>query len=780
MVIWHLTSDTPRFPFHVSAGENVNLQLGTWPIEAGQRTWIDVRVTHPDGVEDMSRAEGTWTFNRDANSYWFINIGPFRDGDRVEYRLHGSPLAGSCDAGTFTFKVGPKIHLAILWHQHQPLYKNLLAKNEKGAYCFPWVRLHALRDYYAMAALLEQHPDVHLTINLTPVLLWQIQDYAERGATDRALDLTLRPAREISAAEREEILETFFEADWHTQIYPWSRYRELFEQRLNGKAFTIEDLTDLQMWFNLAWFAPECQEGNVTLPDGTVISVRGLIEKGRGYTPREIREMGNMQRKILNNVVAIHRRLQDRGQLEVSTTPFYHPILPLLVDTDRATIDRPGAVHPVRFARPEDAAVQVQRAVEFYRERFGSVPFGMWPAEGAVGQTVVSLFANADIHWIATDRGVLERSGRYGYNVRDPNVLCQAYRAKEERGRSVAVFFRDTELSDRIGFHYQRYADAHAAATDFLRGVKERFAWRVDDPAKRIVTVALDGENPWGAYPQQGRPFLHALYSALAADPEIRTVTFREYLEGNAARRVPAHPPASLTKVYDLFHASWIDENGSLPGNDLGTWIGEAEENRAWDLLRETRDDLDRFRLTGRTSSQVFESLYAAEGSDWFWWFGDDQASDSDADFDDLFRMHLKNVYRAAARRVPARLDGHIVPHAPIWTFLKPIGSVQAGDWLIVRTNCPGRLHWRTNVNLTWSISDLTPAGGVMAGMHRFGVTLGPFPSAVGWIEFRFHCAHPACCGTDPCCRGELQRVAIVSEEASGINGVRESNRLQR
>jgi alpha-amylase/alpha-mannosidase (GH57 family) len=780
MVIWHLTSDTPRFPFHVSEGENVNLQLGTWPIEGGQKTWIELRIVSPDGTEDRRRAEGTWNFNREGNSYWYINIGPFGDGDQVEYRLGGMAPSGNAKTKLFAFRVRPKIHLTILWHQHQPMYKNLVAKQQRGAYRFPWVRLHALRDYYAMAALLERYPQVHLTINLTPVLLMQLEDYAERGVTDRALDLTLAPAQQLSAVQREELLETFFEADWHTQIYPWPRYRELFEQRLNGKTFTPEDLTDLQMWFNLVWFAPEFQEGDVQLPDGSVISVRGLIEKNSGYTQREIADMAQLQRKILTNVVTIHRDLQDRGQLEIATTPFYHPILPLIADTDQATIDRPGAVHPTRFARPEDAAVQVQRAAEFYRERFGRAPHGMWPAEGAVGQTVVSLFADAGIHWIATDRGVLERSGRYGYNVQDPNVLSKAYRAEDESGRGVAVFFRDTELSDRIGFHYQRYADAHVAAADFLRTVKERFAWRVDDPENRIVTVALDGENPWGAYPQQGRPFLHALYAALAADPEIRTVTFREYLEGNAARRVPAHPPATLTKVYDLFHASWIDENGSLPGNDLGTWIGESEENRAWDLLRQTRDDLDGFRLTARTHPPVFDSLYAAEGSDWFWWFGEDQASDSDADFDDLFRMHLKNVYRAAAQRAPARLDGHIVPHAPIWTFVKPVGSIQTGDRLIVRTNCPGCLRWRTSVDRTWTVSDLIQAGGVMAGMHRFGVAIGPFLSGVGWIEFRFHCAHPACCGTDPCCRGELQRVAIVSEEGQGINGSSQSNNQQR
>lgn len=762
MVTWHLTPDAPRFPFFVSAGQHVNLQFGTWPIEGGQRTWIDYQVLHQDGTVHTGQVEGTWNFNREANSYWFLNFGPFADGDRVEYRLRGGSPAGPSDGETFSFLVGPKIHLAILWHQHQPLYKDLQAQRPQGSYRFPWVRLHAIRDYYAMAALLEQHPEVHLTINLTPVLLLQLEDYVERGATDRALELTLTPAARLSGAQREDLLATFFEADWHTQIFPWPRYRALFEQRQDGRSFTVQDLTDLQMWFNLAWFGPEFQVGPVTLPNGEEASTLRFIAQGSGYRSDQIAQMVDEQLKIMRNMVAIHRRLQDRGQIEVSTTPFYHPVLPLLADTDRATIDRECATHPTRFHRPEDATAQAHQAVIFYQERFGHLPAGMWPAEGAVGQSVISFFAEAGIHWIATDRGVLERSGQYGYNTQDPNVLCQAYRAEDEAGRGVAVFFRDPVLSDKIGFHYQRYLDPERAATDFVQELKERFAWQVHDPPNRIVSIILDGENAWGAYPQQARPFLHALYAALAGDPEIRTVTFREYLEGNPARRVSAHPLTALPRVYDLFQASWIDENGSRPGNDLGTWIGEPEENQAWDLLRETRDLLDRVKTTPERHPKAFDALYAAEGSDWFWWFGEDQASDSDAEFDDLFRDHLKTVYRAVGRKPPGTLDQSIVPHELIWTFMRPTGSIRAENRLTIRTNCPGRVIWRTDSDESWRTVDMIPAGGVMAAIHRFGVTLGPFPASVRAVEFRFQCAHPGCCGTDPCCRGTMQRVEVL------------------
>ena len=780
MVIWHLTPDTPRFPFFVSAGQHVNLQVGTWPVEAGQRIWIDYRVEHADGTEDAGHVEGTWNVNREANSYWFLNFGPFADGDRVEYRLRGSSPAGASDGGAFSFLVGPKIHLAILWHQHQPVYKDLQAKRPQGSYRFPWVRLHAIRDYYAMAALLEQHPEIHLTINLTPVLLWQLEDYAERGATDRALELTLTPAARLFAAKREELLATFYEADWHTQIFPWPRYRALFEQRQNSRSFTVQDLADLQMWFNLAWFGPEFQEGPVKLPNGEVASVASFVTQGNGYSSDQIAQMVGEQLKILRNVVAIHRRLQDRSQVEIATTPFYHPILPLLVDTDQSTIDRDGATHPRRFHRPEDAKAQVQQAVTFYEERFGRPPAGMWPAEGAVGQSVVSLFAEAGLHWIATDRGVLEQSGQYGYNVQDPNVLCQAYRAEDEAGRGVAIFFRDTVLSDKIGFHYQHYPDPRQAAEDFVRAVKMRFAWHVDDPPNRIVSIILDGENAWGAYPQQARPFLHDLYTALAGDPEIRTVTFREYLEGNPSRRVPAHPLTILPRVYDLFQASWIDENGSRRGNDLGTWIGESEENRAWDLLRETRDLVDRVKVTPARRHKAFEALYAAEGSDWFWWFGEDQASDSDAEFDDLFRNDLKTVYRSIGRNPPVTLDQSIVPHTLIWTFARPLTSIRPEDRLTIRTNCPGRVSWRAEPDDQWRTLEMIPAGGVMAAIHRYGVTLGPFAPATRRIEFRFQCAHPACCGTDPCCRFELRRIEVTGAHAQGRRSGRSGGRVRQ
>ncbi len=333
-----------------------------------------------------------------------------------------------------------KLYLIILWHQHQPIYKDTAHPRQTGSYLHPWVRLHAIRDYYSMAALVAEHPGVHLTINLTPALLWQIEDYLERGATDWALELTLKFAEALNKKERERVIGHFFDAHWHHQIFPHPRYKELFLQRREGQRFTVQDIRDLQMWFNLAWFGQEFREGEVHLVTGEVASVRRFVEQGRDFTIADIEAMVQEQYKIMRAVIPIHRHLQEQGQIEVSTTPFYHPILPLLVDTDQATTDRPGATHPHRFAHPEDAEAQVRLAIECYQRHFGRLPRGMWPAEGAVSQCVIPFFARCGIRWIGTDRGVLARSGRWGYDVDNPHVLCQPYRA-EEGEDAVSVFF---------------------------------------------------------------------------------------------------------------------------------------------------------------------------------------------------------------------------------------------------------------------------------------------------------------------------------------------------
>lgn len=759
MQLWHLTPDAPRDPRRVRPDESVNLQIGTWPIEPGQSVWVTYRVERADGTRDAQRIDAAWQRNDGANSYWRADLGPFARGDRVTYVVHGRAPDGDVALPMTSFAVGPKLYLALLWHQHQPSYKDASRPDQRGSYIHPWVRLHAIRDYYSMADLVAGHPDLHLTINLTPTLLWQITDYVERGATDQALELTLKPAEAFTRTERESVLSTFFDAHWHNQIFPHPRYKELFIQRREGQPFTAQDVRDLQMWFNLAWFGKEFRDGDVRLATGEVVSIRRFVEQGRDFSTDDIAVMVAEQYTIMRAIIPTHRQLQDRGQIEVATTPFAHPILPLLIDTDRASIDRPGASHPHRFAHPEDAEAQVRLAVACYERHFGRPPRGMWPAEGAMSQSAIPFFARHGIRWLATDRGVLARSGRWGYNVDEPDVLCQPYRA-EEGEHAVSVFFRDTALSDAIGFQYYSYANANQAAYDFLGEIKERLAWQVASDEDRVLTIVLDGENAWGAYPEDARPFLHALYGLLEHDAEVATVTFAEYLEGNPARGIAPHLPEAQTRVADLFTGSWIDEFASAPGVDLGTWIGEGEENQGWELLGQARDVLSQAGATMETAPGAFEALYLAEGSDWFWWFGADQDSGNDAEFDDLFRTHLKNIYRGLGVEPPAELDRHIVPHAVVWTFTQQAAWMQPGDRLTVRTNCPGMLTWQIDGGALQAAA-LLPAGGVMAGIQRYHLTLGPVPAEAGEVRFRFRCTQRGCDGRDICCKTDEHMVEI-------------------
>jgi len=720
---------------------------------------VRCRVTHGNGTVSGNNIEASWHHNAGPNSYWTAKLGPFLGDDKVDYCLLGYSDSGEIFGPASSFQVGGKIHLAILWHQHQPFYLERDGEGER--YRFPWVRLHAVRDYYAMAAILAEHPEVHATINLAPSLLRQIEGYLERQATDRALELSRKPAVRLTAGEREEMLGSFFDADWHNQIYPHPRYKELFEQSLAGKPFSPQDITDLQLWFNLAWFAPEFLERSVRLHDGANIDLRPLLEKQRGFSESDIEDVLQSQYAVMRNIIPLHRALQDAGQIEVSTTPFYHPILPLLHDTDTAAISRPGAPLPGRFQAPQDAQSQVMKSVRFYEERFGRKPRGMWPAEGAVGQTVLDYFVRAGIRWIASDQGVLERSGRWGYRIDEPDVLCRPYRA-EGRDGSVSVFFRDQPLSDAIGFKYQSFPDQAEAARAFIADIKGRLAARATDHANRVVSVILDGENAWGSYRQAARPFLHALYRALSEDREIKTVTFSEYLDGNAGRAVHPHPLEAQPKVYELFHASWTGTGGPIPGVDFGTWIGEREANRAWELLRRTREDLAAAGAEPESHPEAFEALYAAEGSDWFWWYGDDHESGYDDVFDELYRGHLRAAYLAAHLQPPESLAVPIVRRTVAWSFARPVHAILPSDSLTIRTKCAGLVHWSADGGKTRQQSPLIKAGGVMAGLHSYSLTLGPFGGDTTAVEFTFFCEECRCHGQESCCGAKPQKIAIT------------------
>lgn len=534
--------------------------------------------------------------------------------------------------------------VAILWHMHQPFYQDLAT----GEHILPWVRLHGLKDYYGMVALLREFPGVRVTFNLVPSLLVQLDAFAREQALDRHLELGLKPADALSEDERAFCVEHFFDAHRQRMIDPHPRYAELLAKRGPGAGglspraqashFSANDIRDLQVWHKLVWLDPYYLESDPR--------ARALLEKGRAFSEDDKATLRTMELELLRNVVPEYRDAAARGQIELSTSPFYHPILPLLCNTDVYLRTHPASRMPrERFQHPEDAAEQISRAVAIHEKLFGARPSGLWPPEGSVSDDMVPLVSAAGFRWMATDEEILARTLGRGFtrdgqgNLEQPDVLYKPYRVGKA-GQEVACVFRDHTLSDLIGFSYASWA-ADAAADDFIRRLVEagrRFGAKASG-METTIPVILDGENAWEHFEGGGRPFLRALYGRLASHAELRTVTMAEAC---------ANPKDSLPSI---FPGSWI--NG-----DFYIWIGHPDDHRAWSQLAEARRAYDSPgpAVSNTGLARAREELLIAEGSDWFWWYGDDHSSEHDLEFDDLFRRHVRNVYRALEKPIPEEL----------------------------------------------------------------------------------------------------------------------------
>ncbi|MBO9542036.1 glycoside hydrolase [bacterium] len=567
-----------------------------------------------------------------------------------------------------------KLSIAVVWHMHQPLYKDRLT----GQYLMPWVRLHAIKDYLDMVQLLEQFPTLHQTFNLVPSLLEQLIDYGHNGAIDRALELTLMPVREYCLDDKCYLFERFFDLNWDRMLVQHPRYHELalkrnallakFPLEKAVRQFDAQEWVDLTVWFNLAWFDPLWQQ---TDPD-----LQALIQRGRDFTQADRELVIRKQRELIRRIIPTYKRLAEAGQVELTTTPFYHPILPLLIDTESARVARPGLPLPnARFQYPQDAQAQVRKGLDFFKRHFGYKPAGMWPSEQSVSPAVVPLLASEGVNWMISDEGVLARTldkkmvrDAHGL-LQDPQLLYQPYWVEIE-GKKVAMVFRDIVLSDLIGFSYSKVSGVQAANDLIarLKGIKER----VGD-APHLVTIALDGENCWEHYAQDGAEFLRSFYQQVTDDPSLEMVTVEEYLKANPPRE-------TLTS---LFSGSWIS-------SDFTTWIGDPTKNRAWELLTRAREALASKEGRGLAGwTQAREEIFIAQGSDWYWWFGEGHNSGQDELFDYQFRLHLQNVYRLLEMPVPEALEYPLnkpLPKLPSLPYL-PVdprldGSAQSEiDW---------------------------------------------------------------------------------------------------
>ncbi|MHB8806297.1 MAG: glucodextranase DOMON-like domain-containing protein [Anaerolineaceae bacterium] len=547
------------------------------------------------------------------------------------------------------------LYLNILWHQHQPLYY----KDEDGVYTRPWVRVHATKDYYDMAAILKEYPDVHVTFNLTPVLIRQLDDFVNNDAKDLYWVLAEVPAEELTDEQKEFILMRFFDANWDNIIARFPRYEELLLKRGGTddaaiasamENFTAQDFRDLQIWFNLAWFDPDFLAEE---------PLKSLVEKGENFSEEEKQIVFDQVRIVMAEVIPIHKELQDSGQIEVITTPYTHPILPLIYNSDLAATGNPTTDLPTRFSWPNDAIAHLSKSVEVYEEHFGTTPKGLWPGEGSVAEDIVPLIANAGYEWMATGEPVLAASlGMANFTrdgketVQEADILYRPYYVQGSQGESVAIFFRDWTISDKVGFTYSQTPGEDAAA-DLLQRLENIRQELIKENATgpHIVSIVLDGENAWEYYPNDGKEFLHALYSMLSESETIKTVTPSEYLEMFPEQQ----------ELETLFPGAWFSQN-------YDTWIGEDEENQAWNYLGKVRDYLAKYDVTGKREASeeaialAEDYMYLAEGSDWFWWYGSDQDSGQDGYFDLGFRQLLKKVYESLGDEMPAFLSVPIIP----------------------------------------------------------------------------------------------------------------------
>ncbi|XGV97746.1 MAG: glycoside hydrolase [Leptolyngbya sp. BL-A-14] len=578
------------------------------------------------------------------------------------------------------------LYVAFIWHQHQPLYKSRVEHSTllDGQYRLPWVRLHGTKDYLDLVLLLEDYPKLHQTVNLVPSLILQIEDYVAGTAFDPYLTAALLPTEQLKPEQKKFVVDHFFDGNHHTLIDPHPRYAELYYQRQDKgydwclDNWTLEDFSDLLAWHNLAWIDPLFWDD----PD-----IAQWLEQGKGFTLADRQRIYSKQREILSRIIPQHRKMQDAGQLEVITSPYTHPILPLLADTDAGRVAVPAMTLPhQRFQWVEDIPRHLQKAWTMYEERFGRSPRGLWPSEQSVSPVALPAIAKEGFQWICSDESVLGWSIKHFFHrdasgtVSEPHLLYRPYRLETEFG-NLAIVFRDHRLSDLIGFTYSAMEPKQAASdlighleaiARSLKAQQSSGSTALEEP--HLVTIALDGENCWEYYPQDGIPFLRSLYETLSNSSDIQLVTVSEYLD--------QFPPTATIPSTQLHSGSWVDGN-------FTTWIGDPAKNRAWDLLTEARQVLAKHpEATEEANPEAWEALYAAEGSDWFWWFGEGHSSNQDAIFDQLFREHLAAIYQALNEPVPDHIhrpieahtrSGDHAPQSFIHPFIDGRGDEQ--DW---------------------------------------------------------------------------------------------------
>jgi alpha-amylase/alpha-mannosidase (GH57 family) len=551
----------------------------------------------------------------------------------------------------------PQLDLVFLWHMHQPDYRDHVT----GEFVMPWTYLHALKDYTDMAAHLERHPRVRAVVNFVPVLLDQLDDYIDQFATaqlqpggfrDPLLRLLATPDLDrLETAERSFLLQACFRCHHPTMLAPFPRYQRLHElhealSREGAAALAYLSgayLADLVTWYHLVWTGETERRHEPLLAE--------LMAKGEGYSLADRQNLLAFIGKTLANLVPRYHALQVRGQIELTTTPYSHPLSPLLLDFQSAREAEPEASLPLAVTYPggrDRVRKHLETARRSHAQRFGKTPVGMWPAEGALSAAFAHLAAANGCRWMASGENVLKQSLGAHHAARHPGAAYRSWQIAEAPGLS--LFFRDDRLSDLIGFEYSKWhgrdAAAHFVAQLEAIATAAAAASTASTDAPPQVSVILDGENAWEYYPYNGYFFFEDLYGLIEAHAQIRTRTYADVLD-DPARPAPA-------QLHHLTAGSWVYGN-------LSTWIGDPAKNHAWDLLCAAKHSYDQIVASGRLSGEAVAAaetqLTVCESSDWFWWFGDYNPAQSVISFDRLFRRNLANLYRLLQLAPPAQLD---------------------------------------------------------------------------------------------------------------------------
>ncbi len=507
------------------------------------------------------------------------------------------------------------MYISFLWHMHQPFYKDLLKNN----YVMPWTFLHAIKDYYDMIEIIEGFENIQLNFNFVPSLLEQIEDYSKVPYSDYFLKILQKDVGLLSENEKDFLLKQLFCANYDNMIKKFPKYLELYSKKRDNSVFSLQDFIDLEVLYLLSWTGYYIRKkSNI---------VQKLINKGKNFNQSEKIELVEELFRFIGEILPKYKNMQLSGKIEISTSPYFHPILPLLIDPSIAKIAMPDIQLPIIVENfKDDAYNQIKFGMEKYKEIFSIYPNGFWPSEGSVSDDTLLMISEHNIKWVATDEDILFLSNK-NLNKKD---LYFPYNFN-----GVNIFFRDKELSNAIGFIYSKW-DYKDAAKDFYNKIKKIESDINDENA--IISIILDGENAWEFYRDNGVPFLKEIYSLIIDDQSLIMTTYSNYLNAQNSGR-------ELTHIHP---GSWINAN-------YGIWIGHPEENRAWEMVADAKKVL--FQKKDSVSEDSFKMAYKelliAEGSDWFWWYGDDFYSEMSDKFDSLFRSHIANVYSFLNEDVP-------------------------------------------------------------------------------------------------------------------------------